>query len=903
MSGSLTFLGWQRSGIYNLAGNLNGDPANRRLSGSIALRLQERDGPGVANHQAGFQIMGPGDVKSLAQRAVTRMAPLPNSSNAETTLCVHVELAAADLPWRFTPQLPNNKHLRPWIVLVVGTATESDLEGEIDLLPDNLIRLRRPVLLAHPLDQAARWAHVQIALQGEHPNLETLSQPQLETLIQSKGGKAIARLLSPRPLTPNRRHIAAIVPVFRPNAEFWWGNNPPAEVVLPVYRHWRFRSGEGGDFRTLAARLRAVQPDPGDGQAPVIYDRIEPPTTITMRGALGPIGGADEEASAAVKADLAGLATPPTDPRGRPVIGLPVYGAAWRDAPNDTSWGESANQHPGYRGGAGLGADAAIDLQEPLVETVNEQIGAVQEAAQRINQLVAGLQAAGALWRQHLPQSPQQRLLLYGPSMRRMVSANGPVLNQITGDERPLPPALFSSAARRLLRYGPARTALAKPDAILPGAILEEANRCPPLPEAYPPDGNHVDILIPEQGMPPLKEVWENLDKASLDDVLSALDEFVQSLPDEVRDSNEFRSFWDLLIDCIQTAYRNKQQFDFVALAEILAPLVDPNADLSRLARWNCERHIFDPDDSFDELEEDLDTEPPDRPCRPVDLEAVEESLSDAIDPTGDNPWVVDLVLDGIEGLPDPPLAPVEICTGVDLPAWRFLRDRHPDWLLPGVNRLASDSVSAFESNPTFVDSFLLGINTQLLAELHWRNIPIAAGCTPLKMFWGRINPVPGQPANTLARANDILDIGNWSDGSALGDPSHHPDQQGSANLVLVIRSDLFRRYPATLVSAVQAMEDAAGDPLFGRGHEPAENAPRAWPNFQGSIGEDVTFFGFDLTPEQARRYWIVLEEPASGYRFRSDQNSTATNGADFAAATLNIPTRVLISGPELIPE
>lgn len=903
MSGSLTFLGWQRSGIYNLAGNLNGDPANRRLSGSIALRLQERDGPGVANHQAGFQIMGPGDVKSLAHRAVTRMVPPPNSSNAETTICVHVELAAADLPWRFTPQLPNSKALRPWIALVVGTAAEGDFEGEINLLPDNLIRLRRPVMLDHPLDQAARWAHVQIGLQGDHPNLETLSQAQLDALIQSQGGKAIARLLSPRPLTPNRRHIAAIVPVFQPNADLSWGSDPPAELVLPVYRHWTFRSGEGGDFRTLAARLRAVQPAPADGQAPVIYDRIEPPTTIATRGALGPIGGADEEASAAVQADLADLASPPTDPRGRPVIGLPSYGADWNDDPIAAPWGAAANQHPGHRGIAGLGADAAIDLQDTLVETVNEQIGAVREAEQRINQLVAGLQAAGALWRQRLPQSPQQRLLLYGPSMRRMVSANGPVLDQVTGDGRPLPPALFSSAARRVLRYGPARTTLARPDAIRPDAIVEEANRCPPLPEAHPPNGNHVGILFPEQGMPSLEDAWANLGKASIDEVRDALDEFFQSLPPQVQGSSDFIQFWEQVLGCINYAFDHKLQFDFIALADVLTSLFDPNVDLTGLRRWNCEAHLFEDDGSFDEWEDDLDTSPPDRPCTPVDIEALEESLSDAIDPTGDNPWIVDLVLDGIEGLPDPPLAPVEICTGVDLPSWRFLRDRHPDWLLPGVNGLASDGVSAFESNPSFVDAFLLGINSQLLAELHWRNIPIAAGCTPLKMFWGRINPVQGQPSGALERANDIIDVGNWPAGSTLGDGSHHPDQQGSANLVLVIRSDLFRRYPATLVSAVQANQDAAGDPLFDPGNEPAANAPRTWPIFQGSIGEDVTFFGFDLTPEQARGFWIVLDEPPTGYRFRNDQGPNVNNGADFAAATLNIPTRVMISGAELIPE
>jgi hypothetical protein len=36
--------------------------------------------------------------------------------------------------------------------------------------------------------------------------------------------------------------------------------------------------------------------------------------------------------------------------------------------------------------------------------------------------------------------------------------------------------------------------------------------------------------------------------------------------------------------------------------------------------------------------------------------------------------------------------------------------------------------VIALQSDPIFIDAYLAGLNTQLLAELRWRNIPSATG-------------------------------------------------------------------------------------------------------------------------------------------------------------------------------
>jgi hypothetical protein len=252
-------------------------------------------------------------------------------------------------------------------------------------------------------------------------------------------------------------------------------------------------------------------------------------------------------------------------------------------------------------------------------------------------------------------------------------------------------------------------------------------------------------------------------------------------------------------------------------------------------------------------------------------------------------------VLDTLDGIDD--VGPPEIEPGVDMPTWRLLRDQHPDWLLPGVGLLEKDGVYAFESNPTFVDAFLLGLNTQALGELRWRNLSIATGSTPLRMFWGRVDV---SDHDDERRIDDIVGVGDWTD-TPLGDGGHRPPDATGGNLVLVIRSELFRRYPETLVSAVPAHLDGDGQPDFDPDHAPDDTVARSWPIFQGTITDDVTFFGFDLAADDVRRHWIVLEEPPAGYRFRSDLSGPAADGADFARLRLNDPTRVLISGAQLL--
>jgi hypothetical protein len=300
------------------------------------------------------------------------------------------------------------------------------------------------------------------------------------------------------------------------------------------------------------------------------------------------------------------------------------------------------------------------------------------------------------------------------------------------------------------------------------------------------------------------------------------------------------------------------------------------------------------PTDEIDLLDDLGEPEPEEPPCRPVGLDALADGVTGAFDPTGDHAPVVVRVLDTIQGLdPAQPLAPPEVCLGLDRPVWADVAGAFPEWLLPGVGALPEDSVIAVETNSRFVDAVLTGLNTQLLNELRWRNLPVATGCTPLRVFWDRAEVAAGD------RVDDIVGIHAWTAGSDLGDAQHRPPGASGRDLVVVVRGQLFLRYPATLVYLVSA--EHAGTPDFDI--DPAADAARILPSFQGRVAADVTFFGFQgLEPAAIRRHWLVLEEPPAGYRFANDV-SVAPQAHTWASEAFARPVRALIRGDRLDPE
>ena len=203
---------------------------------------------------------------------------------------------------------------------------------------------------------------------------------------------------------------------------------------------------------------------------------------LVARPADAPV--AEDPLPPGVQADLAALRLPARDPQGRPIVTLPRYGAAWPITAFDQSQlDRDLNLDPRHRGVAGLGLEVGIRAQEDLVADVLANLGALREARQRVRHLALGLAASRSLWQRRVPADPAARLWLLGPALNRLVTGDGTVGELATADDRTIARGTFSAAARRVVRAGPARTALAAA-APTPAALVTSANRPPPPPPA-----------------------------------------------------------------------------------------------------------------------------------------------------------------------------------------------------------------------------------------------------------------------------------------------------------------------------------------------------------------------------------------------------------------------------------
>ena len=128
---------------------------------------------------------------------------------------------------------------------------------------------------------------------------------------------------------------------------------------------------------------------------------------------------------------------------------------------------------------------------------------------------------------------------------------------------------------------------------------------------------------------------------------------------------------------------------------------------------------------------------------------------------------------------------------------YEALRDLAPDLLLPGVERVPVDSATLLETNPRFIEAYMAGLNHEMSRELLWREYPSDFGATAFRRFWGAGGP-GGSP--------EMPEVHRWAPNSAPG--SHLLAGSGENQLVLLLRGELLRHYPETVIYAVPAIID-----------------------------------------------------------------------------------------------
>jgi hypothetical protein len=290
-------------------------------------------------------------------------------------------------------------------------------------------------------------------------------------------------------------------------------------------------------------------------------------------------------------------------------------------------------------------------------------------------------------------------------------------------------------------------------------------------------------------------------------------------------------------------------------------------------------------------------------PLLAFDIDNGHRKLARAIDPRVSLP----IRLDAIVKLPDLRLdTPEEIVDVMAHPdfedaMYAHLRDINKELLIPNLELIPPNSISLLETNPKFIESYLVGLNHEMARELLWREYPTDQRGSYFRQFWevkGVSNPDTPADAEQL---KDVKKLHTWPAASLLGvhkpPPGPNADvQPGDKQLVLVIRGELLKRYPNTVIYAQKAIDDGhGGRAIFDKDMTPAQFATHLkFPLFRAEIDPDLRCFGFDLTIKKAQGtvesrdfqndtlgWFFVIQEVPGEPRFGMDIAYEATRDAN----------------------
>jgi hypothetical protein len=867
---SLTFLPWVRQGAASFIATPDTLGANQPgvASLSAALAINTAAMPPVT-----VRLRGPADVVGIDASQIIRREPKPGTTDFEPNYFPCIEFDRADFLWLFTPAAAANAKLRPWLCLVVvrqqdGVMLASSVGAPLPSL--QIAAPANPAAELPDLSECWAWAHTQAA--GADSTVDSVRRA-----LEGPPELSLSRLICPRILSPNTAYIACVVPTFELGrkaglgltiadadliaaaalAPAWSLSPAPPQVTLPVYHHWEFQTGSGGDFASLGASLKP-QPAPSAlGQRAMDISQpgfVLPPsfpagTTLAIGGALRPVlapGSPDplidwpDITASPFQTALAGIVNTPglmavSDPDADPLLAPPLYGHFYAARATATrgaaDWFDQLNLDPRLRSVAAFGTGVVQHYQEALMASAWQQAGEIQRANQRIRQLQMSLVVGNSLQARHFMKLAEEATLrVSAPVLSRIrlssapaaqtmlaqvktttipVQALTPAMRRIGRERGPLTRRVVAQGGTRFSR-GTWVATLAAGHAGLPAPSTLDLATMTAVSQHMAPPGNFRAyaavtgaVIANWDGMP-----WF-LVRAEGQPVPI---EFSFSHGQAANDSPSARAFRKAAVEHLTR--------------------VDPGREIT-----------------------------PSRPILPVPLSEIRHTLSQQTQPL----LTIAGLAKGFVSVGLRPGLPVDIRTapatetGLDTVMWaptfpqpmyEPLRDLSQELLLPGLDAVEPDRVLGLETNRRFIESYLVGLNVEMGRKLLWRGFPTDQLGTYFNQFWGG--------------GADISQLHDWGT-RALGDAPTPRE-----NFVMLMRSALLRRYPNAIVYLTPAVAS-------GGGRTPSVNpADEKLPVFSGAAEPDINFVGFDVpadqvangSPEHPQGYYLVIQQHPTEPRF-----------------------------------
>jgi hypothetical protein len=864
------FLPWVRQGLaagIEVVDSLTASPPG---VASVPVTLRVNDSEDVRRE---LRLYGPGDVTGIDPAQVVRREPAPSSTSFEPNYFPAVEFDRPDFPWLFTPaRATTNGQLRPWLCLVVvrrqqGVSLRMDRSGPLPVL--EIAPPADPALELPDLAESWAWAHAQVS--GSRRDAAALREA-----LAGDPAMTVSRLLCPRRLDPLTDYLACVVPTFRLGcltglglpitaeeegalAPAWTLEPSGIPVVLPVYLHWEFRTSEGGDFETLVRLLepRKLSEQVGrrllDISQPGLTMATPPPpgTSVGLEGALRvpestPIDWPDGIRQA-FQTDLKRVLDRPWRAMTEgddPLLAPPIYGA-WHAArhtvtlpPAPQTWLDELNLDPRMRAVAALGTRVVQAEQEPLMAAAWEQLGEIRRINQLRRQAQLGRAVNGVYHAKHLTRLPEETLLkVSSVAQARIVVTE--LVNEVP-----------TSA---LLSFRVASSAL--PDRAISAPVRRMTGARGTISRRFAGESAPTISLMARLNGPGVIRFQKT--EGGLVTIDRISDQ--AAVATQIRDAVRFSLLGSALASGPQLGrFKVASEGDPAAtpLAALLplgsgAPPLGMTDNADALAFRNAAKDLVSYLQGFFTTVTARQAPP---------LASTKTALLASLDPRKTIAARVQASFAGVGAPPavaaveHDPLEPVMEAPEFPQPMYEGLRDLSQEFLLPGLEHVPPNTVTLLETNPPFVEAYLVGLNAEMGRELLWRNYPTDQRGTCFRQFWGSDGP-------------EIDPIAGWG-GHRLGD-----NIRSGEDIVLLLRGDLLRRYPNSVIYAVAAVRTGDGLEL-----SPSPDDERH-PLFRGTLRPDVTFLGFDLTREK------VLGDP--GWFFVIQQQPTeprfALDAADFS--------------------
>ena len=872
MSASVyTFLPWLRTGI---GARLAQSPAGRGRA-AVDLKLHiEADNAIRKTIDRKVELYGPGDILGVNTNAIIRTVPRRGARNFESNFFAAIDFYDEDFPWRYSPAAPVSDRVAPWLWLLVLEQTEFDLGPPIEAgLP--VVRLHENVAQsAFPkTTQTWAWAHTHLNFKvADNDNSDLQAALRLvQTELSKNPNLGCSRLVCPRRLKQETKYTAFLIPAFEKGRLAGLGADvdstdslqsswPSDQSLLanhyPIYYQWSFSTMAGGGFEELATRITPVT------RAELLQLGVGKPLTMDIRSPGWGIRHADPKPTVVLPSVFRLPRVPNTPPE--PEFPAPA-------SQNDGRWTDSLAQllnlsvqmqdadadlqqqkNPIYADASSIGDDPVVTpplygswylppakaerakmptdwFHQMNLHPALRVVGGVGAEVIRDNQeeyMERAWEQADELGEtnnfiKNAQLSTNASMAIFSKHMStalNSLSDPAPSNQQVRG----LRLASMSHSAR-VIQSGAARAqaqSLASPDAM----------------KMFRPNGALMSrIAANTPATPVASKLWFN--------------------------NLQFPVF-ELLV--VATPVFNVEQMTKTAAFNV-------NLPLHRLTIQGLHggkvQSALDTHKNYFAL-----------PILTFFATRVSQNIAERLRPDIAIAKKVHARLPDVArtGAPTTDFRLLRVTPDFPEPMFDAVAQQSLDFVMPGVDKFPVDRCGLFESNRTFVEAFMVGLNYEMAREMLWREFPASLTATFFSQFWDKSDTPAAPNLAAPVSTKDIKPISDWAKPSTFGHPTHRVGAVIEP-LFFVLRGDLLRKYPNTVVFMQRAKRVL-------NARVPDETVPIKMPVASARLEQDIFFLGFDISQAQAigggqdAGWYVGLQERPGDIHFGLDQETEVTS-------------------------